>query len=88
MLREDIVEAVKDGKFHIYPVSTIDQGMEVLTGMEAGKPQKNGTYAKGTINYSIDNRLRELAEKLKQYGHGEGKSAAKDGEKENEETTG
>jgi lon-related putative ATP-dependent protease len=88
MLREDIVESVKDGKFHIYPVSTIDQGMEVLTGMEAGIPKKNGTYAKGTINYIVDKRLRELAEKLKQYSHGEGKSAAKDGEIENEETTG
>ena len=68
MLREDIVEAVAEGKFHIYPVSTIDQGMEVLTGVEAGELQEDGTYPEGTMNYMVDKRLRELADKLKEYG--------------------
>ncbi|HGJ65880.1 TPA: ATP-binding protein [bacterium] len=76
MLREDIVEAVKEGKFHIYPVSTIDQGIEVLTGIEAGKLKRDGTYPKGTINYLVDKNLKEMAEKLKQYGHSDGKSAS------------
>ncbi|MBW1677600.1 MAG: hypothetical protein JRJ79_13620 [Deltaproteobacteria bacterium] len=48
MLRKDVVEAVKDGKFHIYPIKTIEQGIEILTGMKAGKMRKDGTYPKKT----------------------------------------
>jgi lon-related putative ATP-dependent protease len=89
MLREDIVDAVRDGKFHIYPVSTINQGIEVITGMEAGELRKDGTYPKGTINYMVDKRLREMADKLRQYGSGDGKSSEKKGEKsENEKNNG
>ena len=82
MLREDIVKAVEDGRFHIYPIKTIDQGMEVLTGMEAGELQEDGTYPKGTINYRIDECLKELADRLKEYSVK--KEKAEDGE-ENEE---
>ena len=67
MLREDIVAAIAEGKFHIYPVKTIDQGMEVLTGLEAGELQEDGTYLEDTINYMVNKRLRELADKLKEY---------------------
>jgi len=41
---KDIIEAVSEGKFHIYPVTTIDQGVEILTGVKAGEKQKDGTY--------------------------------------------
>jgi lon-related putative ATP-dependent protease len=64
MLREDVVEAVKDGKFHIYPVSTIDQGIEVLTGVPAGDSDKNGEYTEGTINYLAQKKLDEMAKLL------------------------
>jgi lon-related putative ATP-dependent protease len=64
MLREDVVEAVKDGKFHIYSVSTIDQGIEVLTGVPAGDSDKNGEYPKGTINYLAQQKLDEMAKLL------------------------
>ncbi|MBD3184207.1 AAA family ATPase [Candidatus Poribacteria bacterium] len=67
MLREDIVESVKEGKFHIYPIKTIDQGIEVLTGIEAGEIQEDGNYPEGSVNYIVDKRLREMAEMLKQY---------------------
>jgi predicted ATP-dependent protease len=67
MLRDDIVDTVKEGKFHIYPVETINQGMEVLTGVEAGELQEDGTYPEETINYMVDRHLRELADKLKEY---------------------
>jgi lon-related putative ATP-dependent protease len=67
MLREDVVKAVQDGQFHIYQVKTIDEGIEVLTGVPAGKRQADGTYIEGTVNYLIDKRLREFAEKLKVY---------------------
>jgi lon-related putative ATP-dependent protease len=67
MLREDVVQAVKEGKFHIYSVRTINEGIEVLTGLPAGDKKTDGTYPKGTVNYRIDQRLREYAEKLKAF---------------------
>ncbi len=67
MLKEEVVEAVREGKFHIYPVKTIDQGIEVLTGSMAGFRRLDGTFEEGTINYRVDNRLREMAEKIKEF---------------------
>ncbi|MBW1697281.1 MAG: AAA family ATPase [Deltaproteobacteria bacterium] len=67
MLRKDVVEAVKDGKFHIYPVKSIDQGIEILTGRKSGEKQPDGGYPEGTINYLVDQKLRELAEGLRQF---------------------
>ncbi len=68
MLREDVVEAVRQGQFHIYPVRTIDEGITVLTGVEAGERREDGTYPEGTVNHAVQNRLRELALKLKDFG--------------------
>ena len=67
MLREDIVAAVEEGNFHIYPVTTVDQGMEVLTGVGAGELNEDGTFPEATVNHMVDKRLRELADKLKEY---------------------
>ncbi len=67
MLQEDVVEAVKRGEFHIYPVVTIDEGITVLTGEEAGERGEDGMYPEGTVNYKVDQRLRELAMKLKAF---------------------
>ena len=67
MLKEEIVEAVKQKIFHIYSVKTIDEGIEILTGVKAGEKGKDGTFGKGTINYTVDKRLREMAEKLKEF---------------------
>jgi lon-related putative ATP-dependent protease len=67
MLRQDVVQAVEDGQFHIYPIGTIDQGIEVLTGMPAGEPDEEGNYPEGTINYLVEQRLAELAQKRKEY---------------------
>jgi predicted ATP-dependent protease len=67
MLKEEVVEAVKAGKFNIYSVKTIDEGIEVLTGTKAGERRHDGTYKKGTVNYFVDKQLREMAEKLKEY---------------------
>ena len=68
MLRKDVVKAVREGKFHIYPVKTIDQGIEILTGVKAGEKKEDGTYEEGTVNYLVNKRLRELADKLKEFG--------------------
>jgi len=71
MLKEEVAAAVKDGKFHIYPVSTIDQGIEVLTGVKAGKRRKDGSFAPGSINDRVQKRLTSLAEKLRDFTKGE-----------------
>ena len=68
MVRKDVVEAVKQGKFHIYSVKSIDEGIEILTDKRAGEKQSDGIYPKGTINYLVDKKLRELAEGLKKFG--------------------
>ncbi len=67
MLKEEIVDAVKKGKFHIYSVKTIDEGIEVLTGIKAGERRKDGTFEEGTVNFKVDERLKEMAEKLKAF---------------------
>jgi lon-related putative ATP-dependent protease len=67
MLKEEIVEAAKAGRFRIYPVRTIDEGIEVLTGVPAGTRREDGTYEEGTVNYLVDRRLREMAETLKGF---------------------
>jgi lon-related putative ATP-dependent protease len=66
MLKEEVVDAVKAGRFNIYTIKTIDEGIEVLTGKKAGQPQPDGTYEKDTINYQVDKTLREMANKLKE----------------------
>jgi predicted ATP-dependent protease len=67
MLRDDVVEAVKKGLFHIYPVETIDEGIEILTGVKAGKRLKDGKFEPGTVNYLVDKRLREISKGLKKF---------------------
>jgi ATP-dependent Lon protease len=67
VLREDVVEAVQKGQFHIYAVKTIDEGIEILTGIPAGEKREDGSFAEGTANYSIDRRLRELARGAKEH---------------------
>ncbi|KXK53000.1 MAG: ATP-dependent Lon protease [Chlorobi bacterium OLB7] len=68
MLRDEVVEAVAAGKFHIYPVTTIDQGIEILTGVAAGEPNSRGNYPAGTINHLVQRRLAKLADSLRSYG--------------------
>ena len=68
MLRECVVDAAKKGKFHIYPVTTIDEGIEILTGKRAGKQRKDGTYPENTINGMVQKRIFELAQKAKEFG--------------------
>ena len=64
MLNEQVVEAVRQGKFHIYPVSTIDEGMEILTGVNAGQLKNDGTYDPGTVNYRVNKRLAEMTQRM------------------------
>ena len=61
MLRDDVVAAAQEGTFHIYPVDTIDQGIEILTGIEAGRVDDKGEFPLGSVNRAVAKRLRDLA---------------------------
>ncbi|MBN2341012.1 MAG: AAA family ATPase [Deltaproteobacteria bacterium] len=60
MLKKEVIEAVRKGVFNIYAVSSIDEGIEVLTGIKAGKRLANGTWEKNSINYRVQQRLNEF----------------------------
>ena len=68
MLDPEIVEAVEKGRFHIYPISTIDQGLEIVMRHRAGKRLKSGKWQKDTIHFRADARLRELSRNLQDSG--------------------
>lgn len=71
MLRQDVVDAVEAGDFHVYAVETVDEGIEILTGVPAGEPDEEGNYPEGTVNYRVKQRLAELAEKQSKFGEEE-----------------
>ncbi len=80
MLHEDVVQAVRDGQFHIWSVETIEQGIEILTGVTAGQRGKNGKYPAGCIYHRVDARLEKMAgqlNELKKKGKTGKKTAAK-----------
>ncbi len=72
MLKEDVVEAIREGRFHVWPVGTIDEGIEVLTGVEAGVRGSDGRFPEGSVHGRADKRLRELAEGIKSFGQESG----------------
>jgi lon-related putative ATP-dependent protease len=65
MLNDEVVEAVRAGQFHVWSVETIDQGIEILTGMPAGERREDGSWPEGTINYLVDRRLARMIKKMK-----------------------
>jgi lon-related putative ATP-dependent protease len=67
MLRDDLLEAVAAGKFHIWPVATVEEGIEVLTGLAAGRKNEDGTFESATVFALADERLREMAKTLKEF---------------------
>jgi len=67
MLKPEVVDAVRDGRFHIWPVETVDQGIEIITGIPAGEKKPDGSYPENTVHYMVNKRLRELAETAKEF---------------------
>jgi len=67
MLRDDVLEAVAAGKFHIWPVAKIEQGIEILTQTTAGMKNGDGKFEPGTVFALIDDRLRDMAQTLKEF---------------------
>jgi predicted ATP-dependent protease len=68
MLHERVRAAVADGRFHIYPVEHVDQGLELLTGTPAGARGDDGRFAAGSVHDRADRRLREFAEHRRAFG--------------------
>jgi len=67
MLRQDVVEAVEADQFHVYPVQTVDQGIELLTGVPAGELDEEGNFPEGSMNQLVEARLIELAERQRDF---------------------
>jgi predicted ATP-dependent protease len=91
MLRDDVVQAVAAGQFHIYPVRTVDEGIAILTGRPAGARGADGKFPAGAVNRLVDDALASLAMRLKNYGKPPAKTdekqagMAQDSEEENDE---
>lgn len=66
-LNSEVIDAVKEGVFHIWQVEHVDQGIEVITGMPAGVMDENGEYPEGTINFLVDQKLEDLARGIKEF---------------------
>ena len=67
MLKREVVDAVKAGKFHIYPVTTIEEGIQILAGIPAGKQLQDGSFEKDSVYDRVDKRLREMAETARRF---------------------
>jgi lon-related putative ATP-dependent protease len=68
MLHEEVVTAVSNNQFHIWPVHTIDEGIQILTDETAGQRLEDGSYPEGTLHHKVQARLRHLAEELNKFG--------------------
>ncbi len=68
MLKDEVVQAVREGRFHLWSVRTIDEGIELLTGVPAGKKGEDGSYPVGTVHQLVDTRLRQYAHRLREFG--------------------
>jgi predicted ATP-dependent protease len=68
MLNDEVTQAVRDGAFHIWAVKSIDEGLEVLTGMPAGEVDAEGNFPEGTVNHLVSGQLGRLADRLRRFG--------------------
>ncbi|MBI2843654.1 MAG: AAA family ATPase [Armatimonadetes bacterium] len=68
MLKEEVIQAVRDGKFHVWPVRSIDEGIEILTGVPAGEQRADGSYPEDSVHYLVNSRLQDMANKVKEFG--------------------
>jgi len=70
MLRDDVVDAIREGKFHVYAIKSIDEGLEILTDYPAGERGADGTFPEGTVNHLVEQRLGELDQSMRGYYQG------------------
>ena len=67
MLKQEVIDAVEDGKFSIWPIENVNQGIEILTGTAAGEPLASGEYPEKTVNYLVNKRLKSFAQTAKEF---------------------
>ncbi len=84
MLREDVVEAAERGEFHIYPITTIDEGIEQMTGVAAGEAGADGAYPPDSVNGRVQARLQAFAQAVKNFTKSDGDGDG-DGEEESDD---
>jgi lon-related putative ATP-dependent protease len=77
MLHPEIVEAVKQKQFHIYPINHVDEGIAILTGVNAGKRNANGKFPKNSVNGRVEQRLVQFAEQSRAFHANDGKDEKK-----------
>ncbi len=70
MLKSEVVEAVRAGKFHVYAVGSADEAMTILTGLKPGNLRKDGSYTKDSFNDVVKRSLKEMFERAKKLDHG------------------
>jgi predicted ATP-dependent protease len=78
MLKKNVVDAVREGKFRIYAVRTVDEALEILAGLPAGTRREDGTFPEGTLNFLVDKRLKEMSKKMKTEDKAEEKKEKKE----------
>ncbi|HLF98217.1 MAG TPA: Lon protease family protein, partial [Methylococcaceae bacterium] len=76
MLRRDVIEAAQAGRFHIYPLETVDQAVELMTGVPSGEADGQGGFPEGSVSRRVADRLKKLAEIRRAYGKEEGAGKA------------
>ena len=81
MLKQEVIDAVRDGKFNVWAVESVDQGIKILTGVAAGEMKEDGTYPEDTVYYLVNKRLEEFASVAKEFA-GAQVAAETAGEKE------
>ena len=69
VLKDEVIEAVKEGKFHIYPITHVDEGIEILTGVPAGEKDKDNKYDDNTIHGKVHAKLKAFYEKTLKQNH-------------------
>ncbi|MBP1709667.1 MAG: ATP-dependent protease La, partial [Deltaproteobacteria bacterium] len=81
LLRKDVIKAVEGKKFYIYSIKTVDEGIELLSGLPAGEKQADWAYVEGTVNHLVDKKLQVLAEGLKKFASEEKETPSPKGDK-------
>jgi predicted ATP-dependent protease len=71
VLKDEVIKAVEEGKFHIYPIKHVDEGIEILMGLPAGKKLEDGCFERDTIHEKVYNKLRQYALTLVHFGKDE-----------------
>ncbi len=82
VLKKEVIDAVADGKFHLYGISSVDQALEIMMDKKAGKISKRGNFPRGSINYKVLERLRDIAEIGSEEEHEERKEDKKEEKKD------